>query len=153
MFYCYPTDLGPPSAIFVWKEWPQIRGETIGWKWYFFQKSSQHWMGMFLKLRNCMLTLNIFFIHLWFIELYARSVHVSGACLWRAQISMHHKWIKDMFRKSAKYFLNFKNIFSQFWEHFWKTYFFHPRVPPLVFGHYVRTDLVEVGGKFEASNF
>ena len=81
----------------------------------------------------------------------ARFRSVLVACTARAQSSMRNKWIKNMFRESAKYVLNFKNISSEFWERFWKKYFFHPRVPPLVFSHSVRTDLVEVGGKFEAS--
>ena len=57
---------------------------------------------------------------------------VLVVCTARAPSSMHHKLMKDMFRNSAKYFLNFKNSPMQFWEHFWNKYLFHPRVPPLV---------------------
>ena len=104
-------------------------------------------------VKRCSWCANVNTMHRTLCTARARLRSVLVACTGRARSSMHHKWIKDMFPKSANYFLNLKNSSSQFWEHFWKKYFFHPRVPPLVFGHYVRTDLVEVGGKFEDSNF
>ena len=48
----------------------------------------------------------------------ARFWSMLVACTTRAQIYMHHKWIKNMFLESAKYFLNFQNIPIQFWELF-----------------------------------
>ena len=86
LFYCYPTHI---SILAL--PWPYLLErndqKTNPWvKKYFFQKCSQNWMGIFLKFRKYFAdSQNIFFIYLWCIELCARPVHVSGACLLRAR--------------------------------------------------------------------
>ena len=77
-------------------------------KKYFLQKSSQIWtiVGSFFQIfltdsKNIYISV-LYIMHAPF-SLRARYVH-------RAQSSMHHKLIKNMFRESANYFLDLTNI-------------------------------------------
>ena len=116
----------------------KTKGGTLGWKKYFFQKSSQINSRIGLKIpQKYFRNKNMFKIGFWPMQPCARSVHAllsrRSACTERSQGCMGQNTFLNMYL-FLKYFCGiFKPILELIWELFWKKYFFLPRVPPLVF--------------------
>ena len=94
----------------------------------FFSKMFSELAGNILKIQEifCWLPKHIsysFVMHRTLCTARARFRIMLLACTARAQSSMYHKWIRNMFRESTKYLLNFKNIPIEFWELFWNNFF------------------------------
>ena len=103
-------------------ERPKTNGRTLGWKNTFSQKCSP----IFFKCdpNNCI----CFAV--------SKNIHIMGFSALRACTGTIRCLdpMLCMFLESAQQMQSFETCFKKIGEHFWKKIFFHPRVPPLVFG-------------------
>ena len=120
---------------------PKTKGGTLGWKNTFFQKCSP----IFCKCDpiNCICfadSKNIHIMGFSALRACACSVHavqsVHGACT--GTIGCLDPML-CMFLESAQQMQSFETCLKKIGKHFWKKIFFHPRVPPLVFGMFVKS--------------